>query len=101
MSTQQKGPDLQGPAQSFLSLDSTQFRHRDRVLHGLLFGRLCGQTFLEDLIPRYSAVIHSLRREGWRIERRRCVNPLHTHSAPRYEWQVTPVGESEILSAPR
>ena len=40
----------------------------------------CAKTFALNDIYRYSARIHDLRNQGYRIGARPCTSPLHTHT---------------------
>lgn len=55
---------------------------REEVLVMLRDGHgygVCGTVFLQAYIPRYSARIGELRKEGWEITKRKCVNLHHNH----------------------
>jgi hypothetical protein len=65
-----------------------------RILRYMAGGRwVCGTVFLADYMPRYSAVLHTLRhRRGFTIEGR----PCQQHGHPQvYEFRITgwPVGD--------
>lgn len=63
---------------------------RDRVLVMLRDADglgVCGTTFSDAHIPRYSARIGELRDLGWPIpDARRCHNPNHWHKTKQFEW---------------
>jgi len=56
-------------------------------------GPVCGTVFLSrdgerDPIPRYSAVIHTLKhRDGFNITKRHCQNEWHRHKAKSQQWE--------------
>ena len=59
---------------------------RGRVLRWLRVEPLCGTDFLVSGIPRYSARIYELRKEGYRIEKKQCdVHPYHRSRQYLYE----------------
>jgi hypothetical protein len=47
---------------------------------------VCGTEFLAEYVPRYSARILELRRDGWVIRRRRC--DRHSHQGVQYVYEV-------------
>ena len=67
---------------------------RERVRRMISRGWLCGIEFLSppdgnSPILRYSAHFHSLRREGWLIDRRECEHPWHNHrESTMYQWKL-------------
>lgn len=74
--------------------NSTTPTQRERVRRLLARGWVCGAEFLDppDGYPpilRYSAHFHSLRREGWLIDRRECEHGLHRHPfSTMYQWTI-------------
>ena len=67
---------------------------RERVRRMLQRGWMCGIEFLDppdglSPILRYSAHFHSLRREGWLIDRQECEHPWHNHRrSTMYQWRI-------------
>lgn len=51
---------------------------------------VCGTELLGRYIPRYAAVIHKLRGQGFTIETRPCTRN-HTHDSPQVEYHLTAV----------
>ncbi len=62
---------------------------RDHVLRRLKVEPLCGTDFLFLGIPRYSARIYELRKEGHQIIRRTCDKHLH-HRSRQYVYELVP-----------
>ena len=60
---------------------------QNEVLDLLRDGWTCGTVLLRCYIPRYAARILELRRQGFRVERRRC--QTHPHASAQFEWRVT------------
>jgi hypothetical protein len=60
----------------------------DRVLAMLRRGWVCGTEFLDERMPRYGARIFDLRRRGFVIVSRWCVNPQHQHRSRQEEWRI-------------
>ena len=54
----------------------------------LYLGPVCGTQFLDAHIPRYGARIHDLKKLGWEVQKRRCVNPQHAHRSVQWEWWI-------------
>jgi len=52
---------------------------KERVIEMLEAGPVCGSSLVRAYMPRGAAVVCSLRKEGWRIRTRKCVNPAHQH----------------------
>ena len=61
---------------------------RGRILRVLRWAPQCGARFLEMHIPRYSARIWELRREGYQITRRRCDVSHHAHYSRQYLYEL-------------
>lgn len=59
-----------------------------RVRALLLEGWVCATEFLYLRIPRFSSVIHVLRKQGVRIERRICEDDSHHHQSRQYQWRA-------------
>ncbi len=57
---------------------------------------VCGTTFTEERVPRYSARIGELRKAGWDIPKRRC--GLHGyHTTAQWVWVLAAPGEDATL----
>lgn len=70
---------------------------RQRVLALIAESWTCGTTFLELRLPRATARLHELKRDGYVIQRRRCISH-DWHESPQWEWRleaspVKPEGE--------
>ncbi len=50
---------------------------RERILRLLNDGPVCGTELLDEYIPRYSAVIWLLKRNGHKILTRKCQKHIH------------------------
>ena len=46
----------------------------------LVYDGACPEVFTNNKIYRYSARIHDLRKQGYRVGSRRCTSPIHTHT---------------------
>jgi len=62
---------------------------RDTIIGLLEEGPVCGTTLLEAYIPRYAAVIHTLRGEGRTIITRECTRPHHRHDTKQIEYVMS------------
>lgn len=58
---------------------------------------VCGTRFLELHIPRYSARLGELKKEGHVISRRTCTNPHHGHRGVQYEWFLSEVDQPALF----
>lgn len=58
---------------------------------------VCGTRFLELHIPRYSARINELRKDGYTISRRTCTNPYHQHRGTQYVWFLAEVDQPALF----
>ena len=48
---------------------------------------VCHSDFMEHYIPRFGALIWTLRHEhDWVIDKERCDEPLHNHQSPQYKY---------------
>ncbi len=59
---------------------------REHVLAALKMGPVCGTTFLQMFIPRYSARINELRNEGIEISKRPC--KMHGHASLQFVYEL-------------
>ncbi len=84
------------PAQKVSSVKDRKPTQRDRVL-AMLMDRdaVCGSDFYSARLPRATARIFELKRDGFVIERRRCTR-AHDHESPMFEWTLVamPQGRS-------
>ena len=60
----------------------------EQVKSMLSGGWVCGTSFLEMHLPRYSPRIYELRGEGFQIDRRACENAWHDHWSTQHEWRI-------------
>ena len=61
---------------------------QERILYELSDGPVCGTTFLNYHIPRYSARIHELRVQGYKITSEPCRMAHHRHLSPQIVYQL-------------
>ncbi len=67
----------------------------DRVLTMLLDdGEVCGSTFFEAYLPRFSVQIHLLRRDGWVISKRPCDIDRHHHHGTSWLYRIESVPDN-------
>ena len=96
----EKPPGTPSPTVSKQSASTTEYPKKsnrqkrrgppqvDKVKSMLSGGWVCGVSFLETHLPRYSPRIHELRREGFQIDRRICQHPWHDHWTVQYQWRI-------------
>ena len=62
---------------------------KDRILQFLNENEwVCGARFLDNYISEYRTRINELRLDGFRIETRKCQNPIHKHRGGLREWRL-------------
>lgn len=54
---------------------------------------VCGTDWYRHFLPRATARIFELRRQGYVISRQRCSRPGHDHKNPQWEWSLIAVPE--------
>jgi hypothetical protein len=68
--------------------ESEKLSQLEKVKHMFIVQRdICHSEFMENYIPRFGALIWTLRHEeGWVIDKERCLLPLHNHQSPQYKY---------------
>lgn len=51
-------------------------------------GGVCSTVFLDERIPRFSAHIHLLRRDGYVIDRTPCSRAEHRHRSRQWSYEL-------------
>lgn len=75
--------DIQGKVN-----DGEDLSQMDKVKHMFYIQRdVCHKDFMENYIPRFGALIWTLRHEeNWIIDKERCEDESHNHKSPQYKY---------------
>jgi hypothetical protein len=68
--------------------DGEELSQMDKVKHMFYIRRdVCHKEFMENYIPRFGALIWTLRHEdNWIIDKERCMDESHNHKSPQYKY---------------